>query len=730
MKRDPQPHFESDSQPHFTHKPFPDASNSIRLLQLHPGRSDEPLKTSLQIFSLEDRPEYDALSYMWGPKEPRHSIQVDNQSFLLRPNIYDFLLRLRFADRPRRLWLDAICIDQNNIEERGYQVSLMRDIYQRCRECLAWLGESKDRGDEVIEVFKRSPVDALGTVDLNNLVGQLYHCRLTEAFKGILSHPYWSRVWMIQETTLPDKVIVHCGGSSCLLDNLPTQVRGRMFEIFQQDPVRYRGWLRLFRLSDEMADVIKIPVDGSRVQGRSSNNSGLPCEFFPCLVGYARRARQQECFLGFTRSEGDTVWEAVVVEELEELPTSETELDMENESGSSLHSAFSIIDRVSLSTVTAQYFSVEAFDPGDAFRAVEAVFWCIKNSRSEQLLDERRRHSTVNHDSFSSVEFRKFLETADRWYCTDIRDRVFGSLGVFRIFPRSHAFRADYRLSVRGLLLELVDYCQPTDPFKLAIRLSSALHVDIYDYKGKHPSTSLNTMTVMSRIAWPLSSFDAAGKPGPSEGSDRHCVWWLHRSDVPPPAQVLLYLTRPGDRPGTSDELVSAGDAGIVIGVRTVPNRHLPDQPEFKCVGIGFDMGSEAHATQTNLEEAAHRMLAQPVDGSDDDIDRVDFGNSRASVFLEQVQSLQYLPQIQIQKAHLSEKGADGTPVLWWLRLPIDFFWYICQHETRRRATPGSEQEADEEIDSAVSSDVRDEGLSSRHLSYMDGSHSQTDEPA
>ncbi len=230
MDLEPQPYFEPEWQPYFSHKPLPDPSTTIRLLQLHLGQGDEPLRASLEVRGLDAEEPYDALSYMWGSKEPKRMIQVDGEPFLLRHNIYSFL---RFSDRLCRLWLDAVCIDQNNIEERGQQVSLMGNIYRSCRECLAWLGESEDQGDEVIEVLKKSPVDAQGMADLNYLVRQLYHRELTEAFKMFLCHSFWSRVWMIQETTLPDKVTVHCGGSSRLLDNIPTQVRGRMFELFK-----------------------------------------------------------------------------------------------------------------------------------------------------------------------------------------------------------------------------------------------------------------------------------------------------------------------------------------------------------------------------------------------------------------------------------------------------------------------------------------------------------------
>ena len=681
------------------------------MLQLHPGRGDEPLEASLEICNLDDTPEYDALSYMWGPKEPKHSIQVDNEPFLLRPNIYSFLLRLRLPDRPRRLWLDAVCIDQNNIEERGHQVSLMRDIYRLCRECLAWLGESEDRGGEVIEILRRSPVDAQGMADLNNLIGQLYHARLTDAFKKFLCHPYWSRVWMIQETTLPDKVTVHCGSFSCLLDNVPTQVRGRMFELFQQDPVRYKQWLSVFRTVQDTSYVVRTPIVNSQIMEHRCSDSGRPYVNFPSLVGYAQRGAQ-ECCLGFIRVQSESRWEAVVVKETDGLPKDHGDVRIKTPSETSPRSAFSISNSLSLSTVSPQYFSVDDFNPEDAFRAIEAVFWCMKSTKSEQLLEERRRHSAATNHRFSSVDFRNFLENADRWHCTDIRDRIFGVLGVFQTWPQSYPFRADYRLSPRDLMLEVVNYCRPTDPFKLAIRLRSALRVDRWDGKTKCGPNDATSITVMSRIAWPLSSFSGGDVRFRPHEVDHYRAVLLRRLDLGPTVPAFRYLMQQNEDLRPSDELVSVGDAGVVIGVRKTKGSSVTTNT-YECVGIGFDLTFETEPGQVYLDMADSVVDYEPIGSSDNDVDSPVARASRPIDPVDQFRPLHYLPNLSIQEAAAADIGDDGTPILWWIQLPIDLFWYVYEREEQRRATVGCEVEVDETVDYDRNSSCQDDDFSS-----------------
>ncbi|ETN37926.1 uncharacterized protein HMPREF1541_07549 [Cyphellophora europaea CBS 101466] len=638
MASEPQPLFAPDAQPHFTHDPLPDTGTYFRLLALQPGHGSEPLRASLAPVALNSIPRFEALSYMWGPSEPQRTLHVNNQDFLLRPNIHAFLRRLRHASTPRVLWLDAVCIDQNNIRERGDQVSLMRDIYTSCQQCLVWLGESLPRGDEVLEVFAGNPVDEQGMTDLNNLIRLLYRDDLAEPFRVLLSNDYWSRVWMIQETTLPAKVVVHVGGSSCLLDHVPTQVRGRMFDLFQESRVQYQEWLRVFSQPQGWCDEFPMPAS---ILKRLEASTGD--EVFPTLVGQDSQAGQHAFLLGFRKSRGRSRWEPVVAE-------------LEASSRNDDEPRITFYSNISLSVVSGLSFPTTNFDPSAAFKSIECAFWCIGNTQSEQLLDERRRYSTSNNRQFSSNDFRNYLENASRWHCTDIRDRVFGSLGVFGVWPRAWPFRADYNLPPGDLLLSVVDYCRPTDPFKLGIKLLSALQISS-SVSESTPSRKTRDVTLMSRIAWPLTLFNAVPLSN-SEGG-RYSAVSIRRSDVPAPAQGFVYLIPHDTQPQASDIIASLGDGSVVIGIRASPS---DGAERWSCVGIGFDVGStfehdDPPEQQVDLligiEEATLREL------------------------------LLDLPRFRMSQAGSQDKTDDGVPALWWITCPSRWFWYFCRREER-----------------------------------------------
>ncbi|KAK5273866.1 hypothetical protein LTR99_000879 [Exophiala xenobiotica] len=699
LEPEPQPYFEPDSQPHFRHKPLPGAGDAIRLLRLQPGGEDEPLQGSLEIHTLDNKPQYDALSYMWANKEPKRVLHVDSQRFLLRPNIYSFLLRLRLPDKPRMVWLDSVCINQNSVDERSQQVSLMRDIYSSCQECQAWLGESDEhRGDEVIEVLKKSPADTQGMLDLNYLVRQLYHRQLTEAFKRWLAHPYWGRIWMLQELTLPRKVTVHCGGSNCPLDLVPTQLRARMFELFQSDRLSYQQWLRVFKPTQETSQLVKTSVpDDSRLRAQQSGSSNNELvEMFPCLVGYLDPLQQAGCYLGFVKASGKARWEAVVVEEM-----NRAQVGIEgHHRASTSNLGLSILGRVSLSSVSGLSFSTTDFEPEAAFYAIEAVFWCINNTRSEQLLEERRRYSTASNRPFSSNDFRNFLETADRWHCTDIRDRIFGVLGVFEVWPQSYPFRADYRLSEVDLLVGVVDYCRPTDPFKLAIRLLSALGVELSNPRNmlfaKTNPSGPDTVTIMSRIAWPLSLFHNDAASGQLAVSGDYRAVWLRRKDTPSSVVASLYFSPHGDGHRQTDQIASIGDAGIVVGIRESVDTAAV-VTSYECVGIGFDISFELPISVDSRERNGIEVAA----GMSDFVvlPEETFGDVSLAQWLRQ------LPEITVHKAPAEDKGDDGTPVLWWIKAPRELFWYICRWEERRRSRAGTDDGGEEENDSLETTD-------------------------
>jgi hypothetical protein len=125
--------------------------DSIRLLVLIPGEMDSPIQTYLAEFRLQENPPYEAVSYTWANEEGDCSlssqIRCGDARLWVTKNCELALRYLRETDSERILWVDAICINQKDVDERGHQVGIMRDVYSEAARVLIWLGEeSKDRG--------------------------------------------------------------------------------------------------------------------------------------------------------------------------------------------------------------------------------------------------------------------------------------------------------------------------------------------------------------------------------------------------------------------------------------------------------------------------------------------------------------------------------------------------------------------------------------------------------
>ncbi|PMD60443.1 HET-domain-containing protein [Hyaloscypha bicolor E] len=112
----------------------------IRILKLHKGTNDSPITCSLQVADLDDDPEYESLSYVWGDPAETKPITVSGETFNATENLVDFLhcLRLQIADR--LLWVDAVCINQQDDKEKIVQLRLMARIYRQANEAHIWFG--------------------------------------------------------------------------------------------------------------------------------------------------------------------------------------------------------------------------------------------------------------------------------------------------------------------------------------------------------------------------------------------------------------------------------------------------------------------------------------------------------------------------------------------------------------------------------------------------------------
>ncbi|KAK4450871.1 heterokaryon incompatibility protein-domain-containing protein [Podospora aff. communis PSN243] len=133
----------------------------IRTLVLDAGFGDDLIRCSLRVASLDDDPQYEALSYVWGPREPAASIDLDGQQFGITKNLHAALKRLRRPDSQRTLWVDAICINQSDNTEKSVQVFMMDDIYRNTPEALLWLGEEPTAPVPTVSAEQGQQVDEL-----------------------------------------------------------------------------------------------------------------------------------------------------------------------------------------------------------------------------------------------------------------------------------------------------------------------------------------------------------------------------------------------------------------------------------------------------------------------------------------------------------------------------------------------------------------------------------------
>jgi hypothetical protein len=113
--------------------------DAFRYLVLQPGLSDEPLSCSLHVSRI-DEVKYESVSYAWGTGQRDQDIVCDDKILKITPNLYSVLQRVRLPDAPRNLWADSICINQEDLEEKGRQVTIMGQIYRSAERVLICMG--------------------------------------------------------------------------------------------------------------------------------------------------------------------------------------------------------------------------------------------------------------------------------------------------------------------------------------------------------------------------------------------------------------------------------------------------------------------------------------------------------------------------------------------------------------------------------------------------------------
>jgi hypothetical protein len=141
----PRPAGSGTTKYHPVYRPFSDPRSEIRLLALDPASAFEaPLVGSLLHAPLADSGNFECLSYTWGEIGLAGTLLLSGHEFCIYESVDAALRRLRRDSEVRVLWLDAICINQEDNAEKSIQVPLMRQIYQQASQVCVYLGEAKD----------------------------------------------------------------------------------------------------------------------------------------------------------------------------------------------------------------------------------------------------------------------------------------------------------------------------------------------------------------------------------------------------------------------------------------------------------------------------------------------------------------------------------------------------------------------------------------------------------
>jgi len=212
----------------FQYRPLDNTRREIRLLLLPPGDIFS-YSCSLTHVSMDDDPEYEALSYVWGSEANPKIISLNGGHMPITRNLAEALDHLSISDRPRKLWVDALCINQKDCSEKSQQIQKMKDIYARAKRVVVFIGvlgmvtqHLLQRLENLEDEDKLPSRLSRWTASGSRIVADPSF-PLIEDEKRLLNElaqlPWFRRVWVIQEVAVAREVIVQTGHTTISWSN-------------------------------------------------------------------------------------------------------------------------------------------------------------------------------------------------------------------------------------------------------------------------------------------------------------------------------------------------------------------------------------------------------------------------------------------------------------------------------------------------------------------------------
>lgn len=262
----------------YRYSPLLPGNGNIRLLRLMAAAGDDDKNTTVecQLFDYplqklgEGTHLYEALSYAWGDSNNLRPILINRHKFLITRNLYSALLHLRNRFLDRILWVDALCIYQNDNQEKGQQILLMAEIYSKAIRVIVWLGVTEKDSDQALETIHLAadnattePIEikfaqasetiqlAAGNTSAEPLVDELNK----QAILTLLKRPWFKRIWVrvlvfnpihihsltrliqvLQEVAAARNILIKCGSTEIDGYAFCTAIHSKAFAFLSEYP--------------------------------------------------------------------------------------------------------------------------------------------------------------------------------------------------------------------------------------------------------------------------------------------------------------------------------------------------------------------------------------------------------------------------------------------------------------------------------------------------------------
>ncbi|KAK4158933.1 heterokaryon incompatibility protein-domain-containing protein [Cladorrhinum sp. PSN259] len=192
--------------------------DQMRVLYLLPRGNSDTIRCEIAHVGLKCTPVYEAMSYVWGRQKPEdfcQEVYLNDHPFTVTQRVYELLHDRSSVFTPRAIWIDAICINQADTAEKNRQVALMRQIYSRASHVTTWLGVAPNAHlavDLLLELAHLSKNYAMTDTELwERYLPQRRSARWL-ALGDMMEHPYFTRIWMVQEVAVNKVVHIVYGG--------------------------------------------------------------------------------------------------------------------------------------------------------------------------------------------------------------------------------------------------------------------------------------------------------------------------------------------------------------------------------------------------------------------------------------------------------------------------------------------------------------------------------------